>query len=276
MSGLKDYWDSIPTYSKDGTNQDGALDLVFSRINRRKRIIQFLFASAAAVLTLVLYLVIPSEPEPQMLHCFAPNGEHRIVNLSDGSVVTLNSGSSLAYSSSYKKGERRVVLSGEASFQVAKNPKQPFIVITKDFDVRVLGTVFNVSSYSGKNGSSVVLASGSVVIIRGENKSTLKPGQKAELNADGDFLITNVTASDYMAWHHGGFIHKQATIYDIIDFLRNTYDVQVHCSFDDKYKNAVITCKSDSKLDVNQYLTLLSELIPGMKFHVTDKTITLN
>lgn len=275
MSGLKDYWNSIPTNSDDGIDQDGALDLIFSRINRRRRTANFLIAISVAVIAITAYIAIPSQPEPQMMQCYAPNGEHRTVNLSDGSVVTLNSGSTLAYSSSYKKGERRVVLSGEATFEVAKNPKQPFIVKTKDFDVRVLGTVFNVSSYSSKNSSSVVLASGSVKILRGENESTLKPGQKAELTENGDLVISNVSSSDYLAWTHGGFIQKQATIYDIIEFLHNTYDVQVNCSFDEKYRNAVITCKSDTRLDINQYLDLLSELIPGMKYQITDKKITL-
>ncbi len=275
MSGLKNYWDSIPSYSNDGIDQNLALDRVFMRINRRHRTARILSAFSVAAVVIVTYLVLPSEPEPQMMQCYAPAGELRTINLPDGSVVTLNSGSTLAYSSSYKKGERGVILSGEASFNVAKNPKQPFVVKTKDFDVRVLGTVFNVCSYGGKNGSSVVLESGSVVIMREGSESSLKPGQKAELNANGDLLISTVSSSDYFAWTRGGFIHKQATIYDIVDFIHNTYNVQVSCSFDEKYRNAMITCKSDSRLDINQYLALLSELIPGMKYHISDSIITL-
>jgi len=276
MSGLKKYWNSIPTFSNDGIDNDGALDSVFSRINRRQRVVHIIAALSVPLFLFIVYLTIPSNPESQMLQCYAPKGEHRTVDLSDGSVITLNSGSTLVYSSFYNKGERRVVLSGEATFNVAKNTKQPFVVKTKDFDVRVLGTVFNVSSYITKSHSSVVLERGSVVIVRGENKATLKPGQRAELNEDGDIIISNVSSSDYLAWTHGGFIHKQATIYDIIDYITNTYNVQVRCNFADKYRNAMITCKSDSRLDVYQYLNLLSELIPGMKYQVTDTIITLN
>lgn len=276
MSELKEFWNSIPASSNDGLDVDEALDAVLARVARRKHIERALIALLVPVLALSVYLVIPSRPEPQMLQCYAPVGEHRTVNLADGTVVTLNSGSILVYSSLYSKGERRVALSGEAKFVVAKNPKQAFVVKTKDFDVRVLGTVFGVSSYSNKQESSVVLESGSVVIVKDEKESRLYPGQKAEFNKNGDLLVSNVSSSDYMAWVQGGFYHRQATIYDIIEHIRNTYDMDVNCNFNAKYRNAVITCKSDSYLDIEKYLKLLSELIPGMKYNISDNTITLN
>lgn len=276
MPELKDYWNSIPASANEGIDLDGAFTSVLSRIRRRQRASRLAAVLIMPVLAFALYLALPSEQEPRMLECFAPMGEIRTVNLSDGSLVTLNSGSTLVYSSSYKKGERKVVLSGEATFDVAKNPKQPFVVKTKDFDVLVTGTVFNVSSYSSKSVSSVVLESGSVVIVRGENSSTLVPGQKAELDKDGNLLISNVLPSDYSAWMHGGFIHRQATIYDIIDFIRNTYNIPVSCTFTDKYLRALITCKSDVRLGVGEYLALISELIPGMKYQISDHLITLN
>lgn len=276
MAGLKDYWNSIPTSSNEEIDIDGAYASVSSRIHRHERRKYLGIAVAAAVVALLsVWLIVPVSPKPEMLQCTAPLGEHRQVELSDGTVVTLNSGSTLVYLSSYRKGQRNVSLSGEASFNVAKNPRQPFVVKTKDFDVRVLGTVFNVSSYPDKTGSSVVLESGSVVILSGSNELVLAPGQKADFDADNDFSITNVQASDYFAWERGGFVQKQASIYDIIDFIHRTYDVQVHCSFSENYLDAVITCKSDTRLDLQDYLSLLSELIPGMKYKTDETSVTL-
>lgn len=276
MSELKDFWDSIPTSSNPELDLDGSLDSVLSHIRQRKRIARILVALTVPILALVVFISIPSRPEPQMLQCYAPLGEHRTVELSDGTVVTLNSGSTLVYPSIYNKGERRVALTGEAKFEVSKNPDQPFVVKTKDFDVRVLGTVFDVTSYNHKPGSSVVLESGSVVIVREEKESRLYPGQKAEFGGNGDLLISEVKTSEYMSWINGGFTHRQATINDIIDYIQITYDMRVECSHSAKYRNAVITCKSDTALTVEQYLDLLSELIPNMKYHISDNTITLN
>lgn len=276
MSELKDFWDSIPLSSNEEVDVDGSLDAVLSHINSRRRFTRILIALTVPVLALATLVFVPSKPEPQMLQCYAPMGEHRSIELPDGSLVILNSGSTLVYPSIYNKEERRVVLSGEAKFNVAKNPKQPFIVKTKDFDVKVLGTVFDVSSYNHRRGSSVVLESGSVVIVRGEKESRLYPGQKAEFGLNGDLLISDVVTSEYMAWVNKGFYHRQATINDIIEYIQNTYDMQVVCNFATKYRNAVITCKSDTELSAEQYLTLLSELIPGMKYTISNNTITLN
>lgn len=274
MSKLKDYWNSIP--ASPDVDVEESLDNVLSKINRRSRVTRLVAVLAVPVLAAAVIMSIPSRPEPQMLQCFAPAGEHRSVELPDGTTVILNSGSTLVYPSIYNKDERRVALTGEARFEVTKNPKQPFVVKTKDLDVRVLGTVFNVSSYNHKPGSSVVLESGSVVIVRGGKESMLYPGQKAEIEGNGDLLISSVTTSEYMAWIDGGFTHRQATIYDIIDYIHNTYGLEVHCNFASKYRNAVITLKSDSGLEIEKYLSLLSELIPGMRFQITDNTLTLN
>lgn len=276
MSELKDFWNSIPTSSNDEIDIDGSLDSVLSHIYQRRRIARALLVLLLPAVAAAAFLLIPSRPEPQMLQCFAPLGEHRTVELADGSVVTLNSGSTLVYPSVIAKGERRVVLSGEARFNVAKDPKNPFVVKTKDFDVRVLGTVFDVSSYAYKPGSSVVLESGSVVIVKNEKESRLYPGQKAEFSGNGDLLISNVKTSEYMAWTKGGFTHRQATIYDIIDYIHNTYGLEVRCNFAPKYCNAVITFKSDTGLEIEKYLSLLSELIPGMQSQITDNILTLN
>lgn len=276
MSELKDFWNSIPTSENEQFDIDGSLDSLLSHIHRRKHIARALLVLLLPVVAIAAFLMIPSRPEPQMLQCFAPLGEHRTVELPDGSVVTLNSGSTLVYPSIYNKGERRVALSGQAKFEVTKNPAQPFVVKTKDFDVLVLGTVFDVSSYTHKPGSSVVLESGSVVLVKDEKESRLYPGQKAEFSGNGDLLISSVSTSEYMAWTKGGFTHRQATINDIIDYIQTRYNMQVNCSFSAKYRNAVITFKSDSAISVEQYLKLLSELIPGMKYNISNNTITLN
>lgn len=84
--------------------------------------------------------------------------------LPDSSVVILNHGSRLSYSTDYNKSSRDVRLEGEACFQVARNEHVPFIVKTRQIDVKVLGTVFNVSAYGEEGEVATSLISGSVEI----------------------------------------------------------------------------------------------------------------
>ncbi len=80
----------------------------------------------------------------------APKGEKANITLADGSLVWINSGSSLTYNNAFNQKERKVFLEGEAYFEVAKDPKRPFIVHTRDMDIEALGTAFNVRAYPRK------------------------------------------------------------------------------------------------------------------------------
>ena len=92
----------------------------------------------------------------------APAGQHVRISLNDGSEVDLNSGSRLIYPSIFSGKERRVKLVGEARFDVSHNEKQPFIVETFAYDVRVLGTDFNVIADEAKGRFSTALFEGRV------------------------------------------------------------------------------------------------------------------
>ncbi|SEB06545.1 FecR family protein [Pedobacter hartonius] len=92
----------------------------------------------------------------------ALNGQQKVLKLSDGSIVTLNSGSVLKIQSDFKQNTREVSLSGEAFFQVAKDPSRPFIVSTGVLRTRVLGTAFNVQAYQNEEELTVTVAEGKV------------------------------------------------------------------------------------------------------------------
>ncbi len=92
----------------------------------------------------------------------APKGEKANITLADGSLVWINSGSSLTYNNAFNQKERKVFLEGEAYFEVAKDPKRPFIVHTRDMDIEALGTAFNVRAYPEENNASTVLLEGKI------------------------------------------------------------------------------------------------------------------
>jgi len=116
------------------------------------------------------------------------NGNRTKVVLPDGSQVWLNAGSNLDYNNStFNKELREVSLNGEAYFDVTKNPDKPFIIHTKKMDIKVLGTVFNVRSYSNEKIAEAALIKGSIEVTlkdRKDQKIILKPNEKISIAND--------------------------------------------------------------------------------------------
>ncbi|HEV8273083.1 MAG TPA: FecR domain-containing protein [Chitinophagaceae bacterium] len=114
------------------------------------------------------------------------NGNRSKVVLPDGSQVWLNAGSNLDYNNStFNKELREVSLNGEAYFDVTKNPDKPFIIHTKKMDIKVLGTVFNVRSYSNEKIAEAALIKGSIEVTlkdRKDQKIILKPNEKISIS----------------------------------------------------------------------------------------------
>ena len=101
--------------------------------------------------------------------------------LPDSTQVWLNSGSKLSYNKTYGNGTREVTLSGEAYFDVVKNPAHPFIIHTVNIDIKVLGTAFNVKSFPGEKNTETSLIRGSIEVTfknRPSEKIILKPNEK--------------------------------------------------------------------------------------------------
>ncbi len=117
------------------------------------------------------------------------NGERKIITLSDNTKIWLNAGSQLRVDEKYGKQNRKVYLSGEALFDVIHNESLPFIVYTDKYEVKDLGTVFNVKAYPGDKESETSLIKGKVEIKMANSKHRifLSPNQKAVIN-DNDEL----------------------------------------------------------------------------------------
>jgi transmembrane sensor len=108
-------------------------------------------------------------------------GSRTKLTLPDGTQVWLNSGSKLSYDKTYGNGIREVSLSGEAYFDVVKNPSLPFVIHTISIDIKVLGTAFNVKSFPGEKNTETSLIRGSIEVTfknRPSEKIILKPNEK--------------------------------------------------------------------------------------------------
>lgn len=164
-----------------------------------------------------------------------PFGKSLSLTLQDGSVVRLNSGSTLTYPSSFVGMDKREVqLEGEAFFEVAKNPDQPFIVGTKNMYTQVFGTVFNISAYDEDSISEVVLVEGSVGIGGTDQTDSgdlqmLKPSQRAssEEGSGGLFVIEDVDVTPYISWTQGVLSFENEEMSEIIKRLQRQFNIKI-------------------------------------------------
>lgn len=146
--------------------------------------------------------------------------------LPDGSEVWLNAESRLEYRT--ERGERVASLQGEAYFHVARDTEHPFIVLTEKVRTRVLGTQFNVRNYSPID-THVTLIDGSVQVSNTTNahQITLRPGEDAQLKADGSFLQTKVDVKSYISWKDGYFYFDNVELEEILRELGRWYNVSI-------------------------------------------------
>lgn len=159
-----------------------------------------------------------------------PRGSKVIsMTLSDGSVVWLNSGSSITYPVAFSGDERSVSMTGEAYFEVKHNDQMPFRVLAGSIDVKVLGTHFNVKSYQDEDVIKTTLLQGSVVVNKGDQYEKLKPGEQALLLVASNKLqmVSNVNLEEVMAWKNGLFQFNNAGVDIVMKEISRWYDVEV-------------------------------------------------
>ena len=155
-----------------------------------------------------------------------PRGETFKLILCDGTEVWLNANSKLVYPTAFIEKERTVFLEGEAYFKVTKDAK-PFIVKTDYLQTKVLGTEFNVKSYTAED-SHVTLISGKVQVRSHDARFVdLEPGKDAMLLSDGLFEVKEVNSEAYTYWKDGYFYFDELPLADIMKSIGRWYNVNV-------------------------------------------------
>jgi transmembrane sensor len=160
----------------------------------------------------------------------APLGQMTNVELPDGTMVMLNSGSSLTYNGNYALGQRLVTLNGEAYFDVARDPKHPFIVQTSLLNFKVHGTSFNIEAYPGEKNISTTLVDGSLSIMDKSEKEILllSPGQNAFFDANTSKMTLNkVNTELYTSWKVGLITFRNEKLKDIARKIERWYNVKI-------------------------------------------------
>lgn len=202
-----------------------------------------------------------------------PRGRQFQLTLPDGTGVWLNAASSITYPVSFSGSNRKVTITGEAYLEVARNNQQPFLVdVDGKSQVEVLGTSFNINSYSDEESIRTTLIDGSIKVSKAGQSAILKPGQQADITPSSGSSINIINDTDLektLAWKNGLFNFNGATLPTVMRQLERWYNIKV------RYESTIPTLvfKGEMYRDVNlsDVLEVLQRM--GLKFKMEGNTL---
>ncbi len=204
--------------------------------NQKKRWSQLFKIAASISLIVIAYFLIKTKPPAEQIVqlTFSQlekkniSGQKSMIHLSDGTVVWLNAESTLSYMKPFRKDMREVELDGEAYFEVAGDVNRPFIVHIQETQVRVLGTSFNISSFSNDDKRVIALSEGKIQIILGEIRQVLNPGWIAEIDKELNQLESyEGNVMNKIAWTRDILLFRDASYDEIFKRLQSWYGVHI-------------------------------------------------
>jgi len=232
-----------------------------------------LIIPALITIAVLSYLSIYSpERAESWAEIHSPVGSRTKFQLPDGSQGWLNGGSSIKYPINFMK-HRNVEISGEAWFDVVHLKSEEFRVITPYFDVKVLGTQFNVIAYDNETTAEVILQRGKVLLLDKDQevKEELKPDQHLVYNKSTKTLIkTDIDSKAYTSWKDGLLIFKNVPMSEIARRLEHRYNTEIILHGDSLKSSIFRATFQDENLD--EICKMLSTVAPiKYKIHIREK-----
>ncbi|MEZ7514099.1 FecR family protein [Flavobacterium frigidarium] len=262
---LQDSDQDIP-YVFTEEKRDLLLKKISSKIGKPKKRLLPLYSAALKIAALVLILIgIPflgnSLLKNENISVVAVKGEKKTIHLPDGSLVFLNSNSSISYLQNFKNN-RELQLTGEAYFEVVKNPEKPFLVKTDKITTRVLGTSFNIEAYKNSR-TKVSVNTGKVEVDIKEisEKTFLTKNQQLSFMTGSQAVLSKDNSEDFNAWTRNTIVLNNTSLVDAAKILENWYDIKINFS-SKKLKEMTISGKfKDEKLsNVLKSIAIVKEL----------------
>ncbi|MDN5201679.1 FecR domain-containing protein [Fulvivirgaceae bacterium BMA10] len=228
-------------------------------VKRPKRAIWHVAAMFALFMGIAWFFVSNDAQQPSQVSYItkiAARGQKLTVTLSDGSMVKLNSESSITFPESFADADTRTIqLVGEAFFEVTRDEAKPFKISTDSLITTVLGTSFNVRAYPEDVSISVTVATGKVLIQPRNPKedersqrshAILTPGQQGLFNKQSASITKSTVDPDkYLAWRHNLIRFDRIPLSEAVEILERWYDVEIEleneigrtCLIEGSYQN---------------------------------------
>jgi len=202
-----------------------------------------------------------------------PKGSSYQLILPDGTKVWLNTASSIRFPIAFQGKERRVVLQGEAYFEVTKDSEKPFFVEANQSLIKVLGTSFNISAYKKDHNVVTTLLEGGVNVASANGQVVLKPGQQATVNVQTQTIEKSVAdIRSITAWKEGVFRFNNASVETIMQALSRWYDIEgvtYEGHSEDRFSGTFHRSKS-----INQLFQSL-EKMSSIKFEIQERRVKI-
>ncbi|MGN1231979.1 MAG: FecR family protein [Candidatus Cryptobacteroides sp.] len=263
----------------DEATWNAGFDPEASRKQKRKSAIRRTLSLSIAASIILLagffasFLYFGQGKMDQSFSVLAPLGQRTELTLADGTLVWLNSGSRLEVNDGFNGRTREVNLDGEAYFSVTGNADKPFVVHTRRYDVKVMGTEFNVSSYANVPEWSVSLVEGKVEVYDGKDVNViLTPNMKAE-EIEGKLVTSEFSNFDALLWRKGILSFEDASFSEIFSKLETYYQVSFQVE-DSRILDRRSTCKfmTSDGIDCIMDVLLMGENL-SYEFDIDERVI---
>ena len=219
------------------------------------------------------YRDIDSPDTTEVFHTLEiPRGGEYLLTLSDGTMIYLNSESTLSFPVKFQGKERKVYLTGEAYFKVAKNTEHPFVVTAGELEVLVTGTTFGVRAYKDEKDIQTTLESGQVT-VRVEGKSVkLVPNKQVLFNKlTMGMEVRDVDVDLYLAWADGRLVYDNCPLEKILTDLGRWYNIDVFYSRDE-LRSYQFSLNMKKHEEFTQVLELIGKT-GEVQFEIKDNTV---
>ena len=266
---IKIYWKNMKnSRGEEKVNADKAWEHLKNRLEEDKLIRSnkevtfkpaYLLRIAAAVIILTTltftgkYIVSNHFLSSKSVVATSSVEKNRVIELSDGSFITLNRDSKVSFPDKFNNRKRKVKLLGEAFFEISPETNRPFIIETENGKVTVLGTSFNVITDNSKNEVEVLVESGKVLVVSkdGTRSLTIEPGELGVINNNTSSSMVN-TDINYLAWNTEILIYEGTRLEDVFSDLQRTYNISVEV-----YNNDILNRQLTSKFDNESSETII-------------------
>ena len=204
----------------------------------------------------------------------ALRGQKASVTLPDGTKITLNSESTLKYSTNYNQSDRAVELVGEAYFEVAKNKKIPFVVKAGKLEIEAKGTAFNIKAYPTDNSISTTLTEGKIEVKTPLDVLNMIPNERMEYNnTDQTFRkLTLTDAVGSIGWLNDELSFENATLAEVVANFSRIYNIDIQFA-----SESIKEQRFTGKINNNSLLSVLRiiSLTSPIRFEQKDSVVIL-
>ena len=275
---LKEIWDQQKSYTDESTQP--ALKKVLQKVGHSNAIPkkqstpwlrQLVAAAVIAFISIsaTYYITAPSQDSFEIKEFYNSTKQVSRLTLPDGSIATLNSGTTVIYPIHFNGNSRSVHLIGEAHFKVAQDKNKPFVVKAKGVEVTALGTTFNIEAYPQQTNIETTLFEGSVSVLctSTQEKIVLQPGEQVTLSdSKNKFEKATVDLSDVLAWQEGNLVFRGAAMDQILLKLSLHYGVTIEYNKSD-FNNDKYNLNFRKETTLDEAMRIIERVAPGIRYH---------